>query len=67
MTDQIMTDMPYVMTHEHFHSAACRTRALVDQFYLCQTNRMNCEHAFPFGMSYLCCSFKRSEFSKRFE
>jgi len=48
---------------ERFRDNFCRTRNLVDNFYQCQISRSDCEYAFTFGMSYLCRSPNRSEYS----
>lgn len=42
----------------------CRTRNLVDNFYQCQTHRLDCIHASTFGMSYLCNSPDREEYAE---
>ena len=51
-------------TNDHFPENACRTRNLVDHFYQCQSNQLDCEHSFGFGMSYLCNSPNRHEYSQ---
>lgn len=48
-----------------FSAGICRTRNLVDNFYQCQINQMDCEHSFTFGMSYLCKSPDCHEYSKQ--
>lgn len=60
----MMTDLSHVRSCGQFRKNACRTRTLVDDFYLCQTNPANCEHAFPFGINYLCRSLERHEYSR---
>jgi len=45
---------------------ACRTSALIDEFYLCQIDRADCEHAFPYGLNYLCKSPYRKKYSKKY-
>lgn len=49
---------------EYFQMIPCRTRVLVDDFYMCQINRHDCENAFSFGIGYLCSSSERQQFSK---
>lgn len=44
--------------------AVCRTTALIDGFYLCKNRVAACEHAFSYGLSYLCRSPVRHEYSK---
>jgi len=59
----IMTGLFHVISHDKFRLNTCRTRHLVDDFYLCQLNRADCDNAVSFGMSYLCSSFERHEYS----
>jgi hypothetical protein len=61
----LMTEMSHMRYCDRFSKNVCRTRALVDDFYLCQTNRTDCEHAFLLGMSYLCRSLERREYSNQ--
>lgn len=64
VTEQLMmAEMPDPLSRDRHQRNACRTRTLVDDFYLCQTNRSDCQHAFPFGMSRLCRSSERSGFA----
>jgi len=44
--------------------SGCRTRYLVDDFYMCAIRRPDCEHAFQFDLSYLCRSPDRHKYSK---
>lgn len=60
---KMMTGFSQVRTHDPFHNTSCRTRALVDDFYLCQSNPAGCDHAFPFGINHLCRSIARHEYS----
>jgi len=63
--DPLMTiENPCLMSGERFRESVCRTRNLVDNFYQCQVNRLDCEHAFTFGMSFLCSSPNRHEYSE---
>jgi hypothetical protein len=55
--------MSHVKSSDIFRMSVCRTRPLVDDFYLCQANRKDCEHAFSFGINCLCCSMERHEYS----
>ena len=68
ITGQVMMpDMFHKRSQDQFRRKACSTRLLVDDFYLCQANRKECDNAFPFGMNYLCSSLERHEFSDQFE
>jgi hypothetical protein len=42
----------------------CRTRAVVDDFYQCQTDCADCGYMAPFGSCYLCMSPKRREYAR---
>ncbi len=42
----------------------CKTRYLVDDFYMCTASHPDCEHAFQFDLSYLCRSPDRHKYSK---
>jgi hypothetical protein len=65
--DQRMTGgVPDMNSYDQFHRNACRTRRLVDDFYMCQVSRSDCEHALSFGMSYLCRSSERHELSEQY-
>ena len=54
---RLLSAEPYLRLH-------CRTRMIMGDFYLCQNNQCDCEHASPFGASYLCWSPDRCEYSK---
>lgn len=44
-------------------NAECRTCVVLDDFYQCQIHRSDCGYAVPFGITYLCLSARRQEFS----
>ncbi|HEY5975410.1 MAG TPA: hypothetical protein VIU41_11760 [Geobacteraceae bacterium] len=48
----------------HDRAPRCRTRSLVDNFYVCQSHTPDCKHAARFGMVWLCRSPLRREFSQ---
>lgn len=50
---------------EGSHQNVCKTMNLVDDFYQCQIHRFDCEYSFTFGISYLCESPQRHEYSER--
>lgn len=58
-----MADVVHMNSNDLFHGNVCRTRRLVDDFYVCQVGRIECKHSLPFGKSYLCRSIKRHELS----
>ncbi len=64
MSDQKITGESHVKSCDRIRTNACRTRPLVDDYYLCLANRIDCEYVSSFGMSYLCNSFERQDFSR---
>lgn len=64
VTNRMMkSDVALAGTGDRFLATACRTMPLVDDFYLCQLNCPECEHAYSFGMSNLCRSPERHVFA----
>jgi hypothetical protein len=61
--DRLLPDAAKLNDYDQFSKKYCRTRVILDDFYLCQEYRFDCEHAFPFGTSYLCRSTRRAGFS----
>ena len=60
----IIVDMSNINPEEQTRKPGCRTRPLVDGFYLCNINRSDCEYAFSYGLDNLCRSPNRHEYSK---
>lgn len=65
-TDQLLTpNKVHVEPDTQPCNKSCRTIALIDGFYLCKLSKSECEHAFPYGSSYLCRSSDRHKYSRR--
>jgi hypothetical protein len=56
-------DAAHLESGKLYGKIECRTRVILDNFYLCQANRSDCVNAFPFGYCYLCNSPMRKDYS----
>ena len=58
-----LTGIPATFSEACRGKKDCRTRVLVDNFYLCLDDQPDCNHSSPFGVSTLCTFPKRLEYS----